>query len=299
MHRKQLLTVALSAALCGTLALGSAVSAAPKEPSPAAAGSDQEPPRLPPLPSLTTPPPAQPGGQEPAAAPSPTPWFTFPTFSWPPAPNASQQPGASQPAGQASGDPTPDPSQSPYPEFEGADLPGKRKALAKTWKTIGKFGNGAGDVADFAGTVLGGEKDPKVLLAAELKANASLDNLLGGFAGGPPRSDRAKAYRVLEGTIQALKAENKAIREAAAKGDLPGTAIHAGFSMMHMSFLAADVFVNIALSVVGQVLPFELPEFTFTPPKNANQAQNPQQNANPAQNPQQNASPAPNAGSGR
>ncbi|NGO80381.1 hypothetical protein G6045_32700 [Streptomyces sp. YC504] len=251
MHRKQFLTVALSAALCGTLALGSAVSAAPKDPTPAATGSGQEPPTLPPLPSLTTPPPAQPDAAKPT--PSPTPWFTFPTFSWPPAPNPS-----------ASGDPTPKPTG---PEFDPAyDMVGKRKKLAGTWKTIGKFGNGAGDVADFAGTVLGGEKDPKILAAAEIKANASLDNLLGGFAGGPPGTDRAKAYRVLEGTIQALKAENKAIREAGQRGDLAGLAIHAGFSMMHMSFLAADVFVNIALSVVGQVLPFDIPEFKFTPP---------------------------------
>ncbi|MBC9717600.1 hypothetical protein H9Y04_34220 [Streptomyces sp. TRM66268-LWL] len=271
MHRKQFLTVALSAALCGSLALGSAVSAAPKDPTPASTGSGQEPPQLPPLPSLTTPPPA-----DPAATPSPAanPWFMPPSptgdpFAWlKPKPAESPQP-------SASGEPQPSPTK---PEFDPAyDVTGKRKALAKTWKTIGKFGNGSGNVADFAGTVLSGEKDPKVLAELELKANASLDNLLGGFAGGPPGSDRAKAYRVLEGTIQSLKAENKAMREAGQRGDLAGLAIHAGFSMMYMSFLAADVFVNIAFGVVAQVLPFDIPEFKFTPP--------PVPTATPAQGP--------------
>ncbi len=253
MRRKQFVTLALSAALCGSLAFGSVVAAAPQDPTP---------PGLPPLPSLTTPPPAAP---EPSpSATTPTPWFTLPTWSWPPAPNASASP-------------TPSPTG---PEFDPAyDDKYKRKQLATTWKGIGKFGNGAGDTADFAGTVLSGEKDKKVLDALEVKANLSLDNLLGGFAGGPPSSQRAAAYRVLADTIQNLKKENAAMKDAGIRGDLAGLMVHAGFSMMHMSFLAADVFINIAFGIVQQVLPFPVPQFpglTPQPTKTPQPAQTPQ-----------------------
>ncbi|MFE0174537.1 hypothetical protein ACFWZ2_19650 [Streptomyces sp. NPDC059002] len=224
MFRKQALTSALSAALCGTLALVPAASAAPREPTPPPQASA---PVLPPLPSL------------PSAPTTPQPW-TWPGTS--PSPTT---------------EPTPKPST---PLTIKEDPRRDRERLAQSWRTIGKFGGASGSTADLAGIVLGGERDEKKLDVSVAEANKSLDNLLAIIPGGSLSRAKARGHDI-RSTVELLKADNRAFKEAGVRGDVAAIFFQSAWAMVHLSLLAFDIFFGLGLSFAQAFLPFPLPDF--------------------------------------
>ncbi|MDG4859503.1 hypothetical protein P8605_15290 [Streptomyces sp. T-3] len=268
---KKAMTAALSVALCGTLAVVPVAFAAPKEPAPPVQTPLGTNPQLPPLPSLTTPPAATPN-----ATPSPWGW-PFPAAA---TPNATPSPTPTGPSLTMDEDPQ-----------------RQRERLAKHFKLMGKAGRATGGSSDLAGSIIGGERDPKKIDEAVSDANKELDNLMAFAPGGSPNSslaDRAQAAgRDARGTIELLKKDHLQLGEQAKKNDVAGWMTTMAFMIMHLGFLTMDIFFALGMNVAQAFLPFKLPEFKM--PDFSPQATQPpptgQPNARPSTEP--NTAPTP------
>ncbi|MFE0106367.1 hypothetical protein [Streptomyces sp. NPDC059009] len=234
MSRKHALTAALSVAVCGALALVPVAAAAPKDPTPPPVSTPgATPPSLPPLPSLPS--------------PTPQPW------GWP---NAATP----TPAATPTATPTPTPTKTGSPLTIQEDPRRDRERLAQSWRTIGKFGGATGSTADLAGLALGGERDEKKLDESVAEANRGLDNLLAIMPGGSLSRAKERGYDI-RSTIELLKQDNRAFKDAGVRGDVVAIMTQAAFTMFHLALLAFDIFFGLGLSFAQAFLPFPLPDF--------------------------------------
>ncbi|MFJ4879562.1 hypothetical protein ACIP93_30780 [Streptomyces sp. NPDC088745] len=140
--------------------------------------------------------------------------------------------------------------------------------LASTFQTVGKFGDATQETSELAGMVVKGEKDKQKLDKAHKESDESLDNLLAIIPGGSPanfagraatpqeRAAAAAASReAMRAAVELIKADTKALVEAALKGDAAGYTKVGGTLVVHLGQLATAVFLEVGVGAVKDVVP--------------------------------------------
>lgn len=157
-----------------------------------------------------------------------------------------------------------------------------REKVAATMRTVTKLGAASQKTGKLAGMVMSGEKDEKKLAKARTASDKSLDNLLAIIPGGSPATVHGRAASDpvpvpvpvpvpagtdLKATVALVKADTKAMVEAALKADV-GAFTTVGASLIaHLGQLTVGVFLGSGLSTVKDALP-QLPSLNpAQPPK--------------------------------
>jgi hypothetical protein len=149
-----------------------------------------------------------------------------------------------------------------------------REQVAATIRTVTKFGAASQKTGKVAGQVMNGEKDEKKLTKARKASDKSLDNLLAIIPGGSPATANGRAASApgsvgpdLKASVALIKADTKAMVDAALKGDV-GSFTTVGASLIaHLGQLAVGIFLQSGLDTVKNTLP-QLPTLTpAQPPK--------------------------------
>ncbi|MEU8892624.1 hypothetical protein [Streptomyces sp. NPDC048442] len=150
-----------------------------------------------------------------------------------------------------------------------------REKLASTFRTATKFGAASQKTGKVAGLAINGEKDEKKLQQARKDSDQELDNLMAIIPGGSPATTDGRAgappARVdLKSSVELIKADTKALVEAALKADVEALTTAGGTLMVHLGQLATTVFMEIGLGSVKEMLPKlpalgQLPSFPGLP----------------------------------
>ncbi|MCX5205100.1 hypothetical protein OG897_27045 [Streptomyces sp. NBC_00237] len=145
-----------------------------------------------------------------------------------------------------------------------------REKLASTFQTVSKFGTASQQTGKLAGMVVKGEKDKTKLDKARKDSDKGLDNLLAIIPGGSPANyagraalspadaSTAAAFAAREGmkaAVALIKADTKALVEAALKADVSGFMKVGGTLVVHLGQLATSIFLEMGLGAVKDILP--------------------------------------------
>ncbi len=137
----------------------------------------------------------------------------------------------------------------------------EREKLASTFQTVGKFGDATQETSELAGMVVKGEKDEQKLDKAHKESDESLDNLMAIIPGGSPANFAGRAAataasrEAMRAAVELIKADTKALVEAALKGDVAGYTKVGGALVVHLSQLATSVFLEVGVGAVKDVVP--------------------------------------------
>ncbi|MFJ6698267.1 hypothetical protein ACIQM4_19650 [Streptomyces sp. NPDC091272] len=144
-----------------------------------------------------------------------------------------------------------------------------REKLASTYRTVTKFGTASQQTGKLAGLAVNGEKDKGKLEEARKDSDKELDNLMAIIPGGSPATTDGRAaapapasasasasVRVdLKASVTQIKADTKALVDAALKADNAALTTAAGTLLVHLGQLATTVFTDIGLNTVKDVAP--------------------------------------------